>query len=345
MPSVTAEIVALARALGTVLSSDAGRGTMVDRALAPGYLQPGIAWLDRQRATLPRVAVRSASLGLVDHLALRTRAIDDALAMAVYQGVSQLVVLGAGLDARAHRLASLADVRVFEVDHPASQAVKERRAKSLPRTARALTYVPVDFARDDLRSALAQAGHVATRSTVWVWEGVTMYLPQAATEGTLGALRERSAEGSVLAMTYMETPSRPIPPAARAALDKALAGIGEPLGATYTQAQMAGIVEGHGFALRSDTCNVQWAAEGRGSSSWARPFRAERLVLAVRPSPGDRYGTEAASRFPGRSTRLAMCVGTDGTRGSVPRGCRVRLLAGKFRDLVAPLRRCDRLRA
>jgi methyltransferase (TIGR00027 family) len=286
MPSVTAEIVALARALGFVLSADVDRRTTVDRALAPGYLQPGLAWLRRRRGTVPRVAVRSVSGGLVDHLALRTQAIDDALAAAVDQGVSQLVILGAGLDARAHRLRALGHVQVFEVDHPASQVVKERRASALPRVARALTYVPVDFAKDDLRAALAHAGHVATRSTVWVSEGVTMYLPQVATVGTLGALRERSAEGSVLVMTYMETPSRPIPPAARAMLDRALSRMGEPLGATYTQAQIASIVRDHGFALRSDTCNVQWAATGHGGASWARPFRAERLIVAVRPSDG-----------------------------------------------------------
>ena len=82
----------------------------------------------------------------------RTVAIDDALRDGL---AAQLVILGAGLDGRAWRMAELAGADVFEVDHPASQAEKRDRSGGLSPTAKSLHFVPVDFTTDDLGAALA----------------------------------------------------------------------------------------------------------------------------------------------------------------------------------------------
>jgi len=132
-------------------------------------------------------------------LATRTVVIDDAVRAA---GNPQLVVLGAGLDGRAWRLAELSGTAVFEVDHPASQQDKRDRADGLEPVAKSLTYVPVDFGRDALGPALAAAGHDAAAPTTWIWEGVLTYLIQPEVTATLAVVAERSAPGSRLVATY-----------------------------------------------------------------------------------------------------------------------------------------------
>src|SRR5690606_25810776 len=139
---------------------------------------------------------------LVDLMRARTVAIDEAIEDGVSRGSVQLVVLGAGLCARAWRMRSLADTIVFEVDHPATQSYKRARVDALEPKAREVRFVGVDFERDDLGAALEKAGHDASARTTWVWEGVTPYLTPAAIASTLDAVRARSAEGSTLVMTY-----------------------------------------------------------------------------------------------------------------------------------------------
>lgn len=146
-------------------------------------------------------ALRLGSLGLADHIALRTAAIDDALRDACAARTAQVVILGAGLDARAWRLAALSDAVVFEVDHPATQRLKGSRVGALDH-AREVPFVAADFKRESVADRLAKEGHDAARDTFWVWEGDVMYLPSAAVRASLDAVRARSAPGSRLAVTY-----------------------------------------------------------------------------------------------------------------------------------------------
>src|ERR1019366_6073661 len=123
----------------------------------------------------PAAVVNLATLGLVDHIEMRTLAIDAALREATEAGVRQLVVLGAGLDARAWRMPELAGTHVFEVDHPSTQAYKRARVGERSPAAKDVTFVAVDFAKDSLLDAMQGAGHDATAPTFWLWEGVTPY--------------------------------------------------------------------------------------------------------------------------------------------------------------------------
>src|SRR5207253_10743350 len=115
---------------------------------------------------------------------------------------SQLVILGAGLDGRAWRLSSLSNARVFEVDHPDTQAYKRERLGALKPAAKQVDFVPVDFEADSLEASLLRAGHDAAAPTAWVWEGVVMYLTPEAVRSTLKAIAARSAPGSTLIVNY-----------------------------------------------------------------------------------------------------------------------------------------------
>jgi methyltransferase (TIGR00027 family) len=92
-------------------------------------------------------------------IAVRSRIADDALTAAAKRGARQLVVLGAGLDTTAYRALPSQDLRIFEVDHPATQAWKrERLAEANIPLPAALTFVPLDFERETLAARLAAAG-------------------------------------------------------------------------------------------------------------------------------------------------------------------------------------------
>jgi len=118
---------------------------------------------------------------------IRTRFIDEALQRAVSDGATQVAILGAGLDSHAYRCRGLlASTRVFEVDRPATQAFKRRRVDAaLGGPPANLTYVPIDFGRERLPEALARHGYDPSRRTFFIWEGVTMYLPEEAVHRTL----------------------------------------------------------------------------------------------------------------------------------------------------------------
>lgn len=125
--------------------------------------------------------------GMRIFIAVRTRFAEDALAAAVLErGVSQLVVLGAGLDTYAYRGALRDRLRIFEVDHPSTQAWKRKQlieaGIAAPET---LTYTPVDFERQTLREGLAAAGFDPNQRTFFTWLGVVPYLKEDAIWTTL----------------------------------------------------------------------------------------------------------------------------------------------------------------
>ena len=138
---------------------------------------------------------------------IRTRFIDEALERAVRGGATQVVILGAGFDTHAYRCRDLLrDVRVFEVDRPATQALKRRRVdEALGGPPPNLTYVPVDFQRDDLGGVLRRHGCDPAQRTFFILEGVTMYLPEAAVRDTLQFVASH-APGSGIVFDFVYQP-------------------------------------------------------------------------------------------------------------------------------------------
>jgi methyltransferase (TIGR00027 family) len=133
----------------------------------------------------------------------RTRLIDDTINDALARGIDQLVILGAGFDARAYRLAGLSDVAVFEVDHPDTlakkQAVLRRASLDAPSRVRS---VGIDFRSADLERVMDAAGYSKQARTFILWEGVTNYLSEAAVDTTLRWCA-CAASGSQLLFTYV----------------------------------------------------------------------------------------------------------------------------------------------
>jgi methyltransferase (TIGR00027 family) len=120
-------------------------------------------------------------------IAVRTRFAEDALTIACERGVRQVVILGAGLDTYAYRSPVRNGVRIFEVDHPATQAWKrERLAQAEIPSPGWLTFAPIDFEQQTLAQGLAAAGFDPTQQTFFTWLGVVPYLTEEAVWSTLG---------------------------------------------------------------------------------------------------------------------------------------------------------------
>lgn len=105
---------------------------------------------------------------------------------------------------RPFRLEQLKDVHVFEVDFPATQALKREKLKTIDLPERHhLTYVPIDFNKDDLAMELSNAGYDPNVKTLFIWEGVTMYLDAESVNATLKFISSNSAKGSTLYFDYL----------------------------------------------------------------------------------------------------------------------------------------------
>lgn len=140
----------------------------------------------------------------MEFLIARTRYIDDYLSDCLKEGIDQLVILGAGLDSRAYRFEGIRDkVKVLEVDHPASQKAKimklERIFGEKPEN---VVYVPMDFAVEKLNK-LFDYGYDETLKTLFIWEGVTYYIPEGSVNSTLDFVACHSGEGSSIIFDYM----------------------------------------------------------------------------------------------------------------------------------------------
>jgi methyltransferase (TIGR00027 family) len=144
--------------------------------------------------------------GVWQFLTARERYIDDYLEACLGEGLEQLVILGAGYDARAYRFEALkARVKVFEVDHPATQAVKLKKVAAIFGTPPAyVTYVSVDFDRESLADRLLECGYDERRRTLFIWQGVTQYLTPAAVDDTLAFVAGHSGPGSSIIFDYMD---------------------------------------------------------------------------------------------------------------------------------------------
>ncbi len=136
-------------------------------------------------------------------MGLRTRFFDDIVKLYVNQrGFRQVVLLGAGMDTRAVRLAH-DGVRFFEVDHPRMQMFKQTRLDALvgyPQEA--ATYVACDFQQDSFIERLVAAGFQPSLPTVVLWEGVTMYLSVDAVVKTLKTLKQNLSRDSLVVFDY-----------------------------------------------------------------------------------------------------------------------------------------------
>lgn len=136
----------------------------------------------------------------------RARFCEDSLKVAMRTGTTQYVILGAGMDTFAFRESDfMKQYKVFEVDHPQTQSDKlERINRSELEIPDNLTYVPLDFSKDDLKAGLLKAGFDPTQKTFFSWLGVSYYLSKKEIETMLDNIASLSAEGSSLVFDYAD---------------------------------------------------------------------------------------------------------------------------------------------
>jgi methyltransferase (TIGR00027 family) len=183
---------------------------------------------------------RPFSIALRAFLVARSRYAEDNLRRAVEAGVNQYVLLGAGLDTFAYRN-PYAQLRVFEVDHPATQQWKrellQRNRITIPET---IAYTPVDFENQSLSAQLTDAGFNSQEPTFFAWLGVVPYLTLEAFRATLSFVSARP-RGSGLTLDYGQ-PRSVLPPLERLALDSLASRVeqsGEPFRLFFTPPEIA----------------------------------------------------------------------------------------------------------
>jgi methyltransferase (TIGR00027 family) len=189
-------------------------------------------------------------------LVARSRIAEDALGEAVARGVRQYVVLGAGLDTFAHRNPHAAlGLRVFEVDHPATQEWKRQMiSRARLGSPESLVYVSVNFESQRLAEQLIANGFQAHQPTFFSWLGVTMYLSPEAIHETLRFVAQSRISRSGIVFDYLT-----LPPGyallrrwGLRLLKRRVAAAGEPWRTFYDPAQLHRELTGLGFATVRD---------------------------------------------------------------------------------------------
>ena len=192
---------------------------------------------------------------------------------------AQVVIVGAGLDSRAYRLPGISGSMVFELDHPATQALKRARVADVLPVARQLRHVAADLTRESLGGALQRAGHSTDAPTAWIFEGVITYLTRDQVNAAVAAMAARSAPGSRLLATYNE-PNW----VGRVLGNRLSAWRSEPARTVFSRDEMRELLARHGFSVRADTDGLQRVVElGVAPSLIERTFvRFHHVVIAER---------------------------------------------------------------
>jgi len=189
MPSATAQSAATYRAVHQVLDHP----HVLDDPLA-------LPILGRESLASLQSIVDRQSRSMRASIAMRSRHAEDRLAIAVGRGVRQYVVLGAGLDTFAYRnVYTNAGLRVFEVDHPATQQWKRQRLREAGiGVPSALTFVAVDFETQRLDEQLRAAGLRTDQPVFFSMLGVAIYISRDALFGTMQVVRDCAAESEIV---------------------------------------------------------------------------------------------------------------------------------------------------
>ena len=286
-PSRTAEYMAMFRA--SEHAKGAGRRVFADplaAALLPGSLRLSARLLAVRPLgeMLARYVDRQWPGARTSGIA-RTRLIDDWIEQSIGQA-EQVVLLGAGFDTRAWRLAALGSIKVFEVDHPATARVKQQRLQAAGADLDRVTFVSVDFEVDDFEQCLRDAGFDPARRTIVVWEGVSQYLTG---EAVCGVVRwaGRLAPRSRFIFTYVHEGAIDGSVAFDGA-DKVITkvdGTGEPWRFGLLPRELPGFLQERGLALVSDLGADQYREQVMGQAG--RDMRGYGFYHTVLAEVGD----------------------------------------------------------
>ena len=200
--SRTAEFTCMSRAASYRETRECYKGTdNIAYALVPGFIKLLLRF--------PRFChvynKYLAPKGIYEYVIARTKYIDSIFKDALKQGFDQIVIFGAGFDSRAQRFKHLnKKTKIFELDASITQQEKLKAFKNknimIPEN---LTYVPINFNQDSLADKLAGAGFEENRRSLFLLEGVTMYLSDDAVDRTFTFIRDVAGEGSWIVFDYI----------------------------------------------------------------------------------------------------------------------------------------------
>jgi methyltransferase (TIGR00027 family) len=159
----------------------------------------------RDAASKTWVIQRGISPSLYAYIVARTAYLDDTFKNALAEGISQIVLLGAGYDTRAYRYPQLIqNTRIFELDiHSTQQRKLKILADAKVKIPQQVSFVAINFKTDSFEDVLSKAGYNKFLKTFFIWEGVTYYLAEEAINNTLRFVYDRSASGSAICFDYM----------------------------------------------------------------------------------------------------------------------------------------------
>jgi methyltransferase (TIGR00027 family) len=198
----------------------------------------------------------------------RTRLIDDILTAALEDGISQVVTLGAGFDARPYRIPCPEVVSFYEVDHPDTLNYKRSRLQTVAGPLRRnIRYVEIDFNTQSLSSALTQAGFDAAQRAFFIWEGVTNYLSADAVRDTLKFVGSVARHSQVI-FTYVHRDFFRSPHrfTGAAQLKRDLERLEEPWTFGLDPAEITRLLGQYGLRLLKDTGSVEYREHYLGNT-------------------------------------------------------------------------------
>jgi methyltransferase (TIGR00027 family) len=228
------------------------------RALIEKYLFQGKQTKDLENIELQTDQITAfAALLKTNNIISRARYTEDILEKAVYQGVKQYIILGAGLDTFAFRRPDMMErLEVFEVDHPATQEFKLRRLAELGwKHPEKLHFVPIDFTQENLITALTRSSsYNSDIKSFFSWLGVTRYLTREEVFATLRSIGRIASAGSTIVFNYSDlsafTPEK-LPLEMRKFHDF-LQKIGEPVKTGFNPSTLAEDLSCLGFHLQEN---------------------------------------------------------------------------------------------
>ncbi|MGH9832229.1 MAG: class I SAM-dependent methyltransferase [Blastocatellia bacterium] len=287
--SRTAEGMALIRAIEQF--QPASRRIIYDPYASQFLIKPHFKLLARSR-WLAKPVMRGIDFwarGAQEFLTARPRLADETAAEMAAAGLEQIVLLGAGFDTMSPRIKeSLRNVKIFEVDDPATQVVK-REVIGRIGAPENLRFVAVDFEQDDFAEKLRQAGFGAERRSLIVWMGVTYYLTAQAMARALSQIATPGAAGMRLIFDYMLEEVVDGTTQNRDALSKAriVARLGEPWLFGLKPAEVGDYLAAFNFKLLKDYDADELRA--RYCPGRAAPMNYVRIVVCERNFNGDRF--------------------------------------------------------
>ena len=292
--SSTAIGTALMRAIHTRLDpepliDDPWADRLVPESARAAYRDAAIAKLASERGeqapATPDAALDAmllAGSGFTNVI-VRARYTEDALRDSIARGTRQYVIVGAGFDSFALRAPSFArEVAVFEIDRPATQALKRRQIDQCGVSAPpSLHFIAADLGNDDLATTLARSAYRSDLPAFFSWLGVTMFLTRDANLETFRSIARCSAAGSELVFTYLDNRIFVSPSERFRKMQESVRSVGEPFRSGFDPERLAEDLREVGWDLIQDVVEAQLVERySRSGRDFMVPMEHSHIALA-----------------------------------------------------------------